>query len=444
VAKKNAMLQGTAARPGALLVAGVLGLLAAGWAAFQWWQLVVARSGGEIFCAPGGGGHCAEVWDSPFAAAVHAYTGMPVAAWGVAWALVAAAAPLLARARLAQRRDADAWLGATAWTAITGVLGVALLLGASLRFGHVCATCVGTYALTLVYALAAGAGLGFAVPRGLASGAGLVAGGVALSFALLLWPALRTPQNPNTLGARAIGDGAPVPKSTPDDQELARLLREVPEPVRQLISDMLADYAAHPAWTPPPPRAVIGPPGARLVLTEWFDTLCSHCAELHEALKQLRERLGSDTFSLASHHYPLDGSCNPNITRIDPDAVSCTSARAQICAEGRPGAFELSGELFANQRTLTAPLVLEIAGRYVPPAELAACMASPETEAKLQADIAWAQQHRIEGTPMVLINGRKVLPFPPLLYALALTRGSPTNPAFAALPPPKPLPTHDH
>ncbi len=439
------MLGGSAARPGALLLAGVLGLLAAGWAAFQWWQLVVARGGGEIICAPGGGGHCAEVWDSPFAAAVHGYTGLPVAGWGVVWALVAAAAPLFARARLAQRRDADAWLGATAWSAVAGVLGTALLLGASLRFGHVCATCVGTYVLSLLYAAVAWAGLGFAVPRGLGSGAGLAAGGVALAFALLLWPGLRTPQSPATLGAQAIGASTPVPATTPDDQELARLLREAPEQVRQLISDTLADYAAHPVWTPPPARAVVGPPGARLALTEWFDTLCSHCAELHEGLKQLRARLGPDTFSLASHHYPLDGSCNAGIKRTDPKfAVTCASARAQICAEGHAGAFELSGELFAHQRELTEPMVVEIAGRYVPPAELAACMASPETEAKLQADIAWATEHDIHGTPMLLINGRKVIPYPPLLYALALTRGSSTHPAFAALPPPKPLPKHEH
>ena len=88
--------------------------------------------------------------------------------------------------------------------------------------------------------------------------------------------------------------------------------------------------------------------------------------------------------------------------------------------------------------------MLEIAGRFVPPAELAACMAAPETEQKLQADVAWAVEHDIHGTPMLLVGGRKVIPYPPLLYALALTRGSPTHPAFAALPPPKPLPKHEH
>jgi protein-disulfide isomerase len=444
VAKNRVRIDEAKARSGALALAGLIGLLSAGWAGFQWWELVIARGGGEIFCAPGGGGRCAEVWDSPFAAAVHAFTGLPVAGWGVAWGLLAFALPLVARARLAQRRVADPWLAATACVAVAGALGVALLLGASVRFGHICATCGLTYVLTLLYAVVCWVALHGSVPGALVRGAGLAAGGLALAFALLLVPGLRTPQNPSTQGSRAIGDSTRVPTGSSDDQELARLIREAPEEVRQLISDMLADYAASPVLDLPPARSVIGPPGARLALTEWFDTLCSHCAQLHEALLQIQRRLGPDTFSLAPHHYPLDPACNAGVQRPDSNPLPCIAARAQICAEGRPRAFELSGELLSRQQELTEPLVLEIAGRYVPPAELAACMSSPETEQKLQADIAWAAAHDIHGTPMLLIGGKKVLPYPPLLYALALTRGSATHPEFAALPPPKPLPAHDH
>ena len=60
---------------------------------------------------------------------------------------------------------------------------------------------------------------------------------------------------------------------------------------------------------------------------------------------------------------------------------------------------------------------------------------------KLQDDINAAMQFNIEGTPLVLINGREVRPVPPLLYALVLTGGAWQNAAFADLPPPRPLPT---
>jgi hypothetical protein len=56
VARNQVSIERSAARPGALAFAALLGALGAGWAAFQWWELVVARRGGQIFCAPGGGG----------------------------------------------------------------------------------------------------------------------------------------------------------------------------------------------------------------------------------------------------------------------------------------------------------------------------------------------------------------------------------------------------
>ena len=65
-------------------------------------------------------------------------------------------------------------------------------------------------------------------------------------------------------------------------------------------------------------------------------------------------------------------------------------------------------------------------------------LSSPETRAKLQDDIAWAMQHDIQGTPLVLVNGREVPASVQLLYALILAEADPEHPAFAVLPPPQP------
>lgn len=440
MAKKKNNLAKTPAGRGGLAGAALIGLVSAAWAAFQWNQLVIARRGGEIFCAPGGGGHCAEVWDSPLAASVQAWTGLPVAGWGVAWGLVAFVLPLVARQRIVRRRAAETWLAATFVTGVAGTLAVAVLLVASLRFGHFCASCTLSYLLTGAYAAIVFAALRGTLPSGLVRGAGLAASGIAIAFATLLVPGLNTPQNVVAAGARAVGQAESLQPGTTDEQELVAFISGLSPQVQQLLSDMLADYAASPVLEPPPARSVSGPPGARLVLTEWSDTLCSHCAELHEALVQLRDRMGPDAFSLAPHQYPLDPACNTSIQRQDSNPLPCLSARAQICAEGRPGAFEFTSELFRRQRELTELLVLELGVRVMPRAELDACIASPATEQKLQDDIAWAVAHDIQGTPMLLINGRKAIPFPPLIYALALTRGAPTHAVFAALPPPKPIP----
>ncbi|MEL7369751.1 MAG: DsbA family protein, partial [Myxococcota bacterium] len=65
--------------------------------------------------------------------------------------------------------------------------------------------------------------------------------------------------------------------------------------------------------------------------------------------------------------------------------------------------------------------------------DLDACLSSPETAAKLAEDIAYAGQFDIRGTPMVVMNGRKVLAFGPLLMALVLAEGDPSHPGFGML-----------
>jgi protein-disulfide isomerase/uncharacterized membrane protein len=420
-------------------VAAATGLASAAWAAFQWYQLVVSRRGGEVVCF-GGGGQCAEVWDSPFATAVHTTTGLPVAGWGTVFGLVAFALPLVARVRLARRRTAESWLAATWVAAVAGLLGVGLLLAASLRFGHVCTTCVLTYVLTAAYGAAVFAGVRVGPPPGLLRGAPLAAGAVALGFVLLIHPGLRTPQNATSAGARAVERSAPLAPQHSDADELARFIAGLPADGRQLLSDTLAAYAAEPEIEPPRARAVIGPPNARLHITEFFDTLCGHCAQFHELLVQLRQRLGPDAFALAAHQFPLDRSCNPNLSGDHSDPLHCTAARAHICVEGKAGAFDFAKELFAQQRSLSEAAILAAGEKIVPREDLVACMSSPETAAKLASDVAWATSQGVRGTPFVLINKRKALPFPPLIYALALARGAAAHPAFAALPPAQPLP----
>ena len=53
---------------------------------------------------------------------------------------------------------------------------------------------------------------------------------------------------------------------------------------------------------------------------------------------------------------------------------------------------------------------------------------------KLKSDIELAARYQIDGTPLVLVNGRKATSFPPFLYAMVLTGGRTDHPAFATLP----------
>ena len=68
---------------------------------------------------------------------------------------------------------------------------------------------------------------------------------------------------------------------------------------------------------------------------------------------------------------------------------------------------------------------------------LDACIASAETQKKIDVDAAAGRANNLEGTPLVLLNGKEVKPWPPLIYALALTGGKTKNAAFKVLPPPR-------
>ena len=75
--------------------------------------------------------------------------------------------------------------------------------------------------------------------------------------------------------------------------------------------------------------------------------------------------------------------------------------------------------------------------------ELERCVASPEVAQELAEDVDYAWEFEPDGTPLVLVNGRRGTSFGPFLYAMVLTGGDPEHPAFEALPPPNPA-AHSH
>jgi serine/threonine-protein kinase len=97
-----------------------------------------------------------------------------------------------------------------------------------------------------------------------------------------------------------------------------------------------------------------------------------------------------------------------------------------------------SGALFENQISLTTEKIYDLAAPFMSRERLEDCVASPETDTKLRDDIAWAMEHEIQGTPLVLVNGRKAPSTVTFLFAMVLAGADPEHPGFASLPPPQP------
>lgn len=418
-----------------------LGGVASLWALFLWGELVVARSGGTPFCALGGAADCARVWDSAFATGVHRFTGLPIAAWGLAWGIVAFGLPLLALLRVAQDRPLPALVSATRVTAAAGVLTVLVMIGVSASERAFCLGCFGTYVIVAGYAGVALFGWQHLGLPDLPRGATLAAGALLVAAALLLYPGLRTPHSSEEAGRAAIpalsSSSGEEPEAAPRNGDLQQLVASLDPQLKQALADALDAYRQAPSKPVRAPRALVGPADAPVRITEFTDVLCTHCAELHKTLASLTESLPAGSFAVEARQFPLDAGCNPLVSRSG-EPVRCLAAKVKLCMEGREGESALATALFENQKGLTAEGTFSLAAPYRKRGDLEACVASPETAAKLADDVRYAQEYSPDGTPIVLINGRLGSPFGPFLYAMVLTRGGADDPAFAALPPPRP------
>ncbi len=440
----------------ALAILATLATANALWAIFLWRELIRARAGETPFCGFGESADCGNLWSAAFASTIHKATGVPVAGWGLVWALVAALLPLLALAYSSRRKLASVACSAVDLTAAAGVAGLLVLLTASAAEGLFCTSCGLTYALTLAYA-----GVAFyrlrqrPLPRS-PQGVTLAAAATVAVYLLLLYPGLKTPLSSAEEGQRALTDagrrateqgGAAAAGPTGGAPRLIggvnadRMLQEfagtLRPQTRQGLSDTLHLYREGPSFDPETPRHIsLGMSASGVLVTEFTDVKCSHCATLHQTLAQLADLLPHGSFHVDSRHFPLDGRCNSNLQPRDGDDMRCMAARAQICIEETGRAFDFSGALFARQEDLTSDLVLELAAPFLDRGALEQCLSSEATASKLAADVDYAARYEPHGTPVVLIDGRLGFAYAPFLYAVILTQGDPDHPAFASLPPP--------
>ena len=261
------------------------------------------------------------------------------------------------------------------------------------------------------------------------------AGAAALSavfLGLLLYPGSRTP-----LGA--VESRVPDPSRSESsagssDERLVQFVADLSPADKRAFADALDAFLQAPAPDPRPARGLHGSATAPVRITDFTDTLCGHCAVFHSGLEALERSVPAGSFSVEERQFPLDKACNAAGPPRGPgESVRCLAALARICMEASPHAFDYSSDLFRNQETLSTEQVFSLAARYTEGDVLAACMESADTREKLQDDVDWALAEGLRGTPMVLVNGRRVPASPPFLYALILARGDVHHPAFAAL-----------
>lgn len=432
---------GPAPKHGAMVLLA-LGLAESALALFQWSQLLTLRAGGATVCGVSEHVNCETVWNTPFASRVHELLGIPVAGLGLLWGLVATG---LAGLYLAWQRGGHSVrpaINGLRLTAAVGLVTGVVLAGVSASAGALCLTCLGTYVLVLAFAGVAWRGLpGPVVPQ---SGEWANALQWTLGFAVAGFIALSIPGRA-TPKSSSNEEGA-LPQVTTEPSSIESYLQGLSHGEKQFAANALAQYLKDTPLPAKPTRRRYGSAEAPVKIVEWTDSKCPHCKSLVEGVAALKKRVPEGKLSLEARQYPLDGGCNPAIAPQYTDGgLRCLAAKAQICLEEASDFWELREKLFAAQGALTPALVMQIASSgSVSRAQLEECVNSATTSRRIQEDVAYAQEHDIHGTPLVVVNGREVPPSLPFIYALVMAGGDANSPAFRVLPPPQAEAAHNH
>ncbi|MEM7675739.1 MAG: thioredoxin domain-containing protein [Myxococcota bacterium] len=440
-------------RARALVGLVIVGTLCALLAVFQWMELLLVHAGQETVCELDDVFNCASVWSAPAAKWWQATTGVPIAGWGLLWGLLALATPLWAMHGYLTQAESERPVAAIQLVAASGVATSVLLGGYSLSLGQICLTCWTTYALVAVYSGLSVTMLDVVRPDRAQWSEYQKAAVVLVAAAFVGYLGLRIPGAstplPDASAMQTADLKAPdlkAPSSStrhargaPSTDAVAEFLRTLTPAVQRRVAEGLEAYRTEtrPMLPPLTPRPIIGRVDAPVRITDFSDMRCPHCARLAETMQTLAEQLPSDRFRLESRYFPLDAECNP---RLDPrftdgSHIRCTAAKALVCSQSDPNYEAVRYRLFKEQPNLTLDLVRQLVVEMTSmnAEDLKNCISSPETTAKLKEDIAYAARFDIRGTPMVVMNGREILAFGPLLMAMVLAEGDVSHPGFSML-----------
>jgi protein-disulfide isomerase len=165
---------------------------------------------------------------------------------------------------------------------------------------------------------------------------------------------------------------------------------------------------------------------ASVVMVEFSDFECGHCAKAYRTLKQVLPRFGTDV-ELVFHHYPLNASCNPGVVGSG-HRYACLAAMASECAAAQGSFWEYHDLLFDNQSALDRESLLSYAERVsLDRKEFAACLESEMPRRRVADDVELGTRLGVQSTPTFFLNGRTVtgaLAADKLEHAIRLARAS--------------------
>ncbi len=183
-----------------------------------------------------------------------------------------------------------------------------------------------------------------------------------------------------------------------------------------------------------PVRSRFGPADAKVRIVDWTDIACPHCRQLMEAFSRLKMLSGKHSLSIESRVFPLDAECNNVMKQSDGSGVRCLGAKLQVCVEGAPDEHELHEKLYRVPYPPTLESLYAAASSgSMSRSALEACANSALAMGRIHDDVEYAKRLNPDGTPIVTVNERPVMPSGAFLLAMVLADGDVDAPGFLAL-----------
>lgn len=145
----------------------------------------------------------------------------------------------------------------------------------------------------------------------------------------------------------------------------------------------------------------------KVMIVEFSDFECAHCAKAHHNLKTVLPRFEREV-QLVFHHFPLDNACNPAVPSVFHQHA-CLAAMAAECAAEQGRFWDYADILFANQSALGRDDLLRYADRArVERAAFLRCLDGDAPRQAVARDVQAALDLKILSTPTFFINGRRI------------------------------------
>ena len=138
-----------------------------------------------------------------------------------------------------------------------------------------------------------------------------------------------------------------------------------------------------------------GDPDAPVVLVEYGDYQCPHCAAAEPVVEALLRAFGQDLQGVF-RHFPL--------SQVHP--LSEVAAQAAEFAGAHGVFWPMHSALFANQAQLSLPAIFAIAGALnLPQSNLREALESATYAGKVRDDFIGGVRSGVNGTPCFFVNG---------------------------------------